>query len=455
MEVDSSTGSWIALLVLLAVQATFAAARTSIINVRRSRSRDRQDDLSGQAAQIERLVEDSTRFRATNQTISFLTNLSIGAVATVTFVVPLARLLNERGVMSTTSWWLSIVLVVLLLGIVILVLGELLPSLVALRYSEQFSSTLLRPYAFVATIIWPITRLVIGLSRLIAGIFGGGIEAGMPLVTEEEIKSMVDAGEEEGFIEADEKEMILSIFEFGDTLAREVMVPRIDITAIEVSTSITEALGIIIGAGHSRIPVYADTIDNIVGILYAKDLLPVLLSGDKDVRLETVLRRPYFIPETKKVDDLLPDLRQRKVHMAVVVDEYGGTAGLVTIEDLLEEIVGEIQDEYDSEEPIYEVISDEEYVLSARINLDDLAKLLSAEFPNEDSDTLGGLIYDHLGRVPSPGDVLDYDGLQITVLSVEGRRINKVRVVLDRSAGLSKDATITDVASEAEQKSEE
>ena len=397
MEVDSSTGSWIALLILLALQATLAAARTSIINVRRSRSRERQEELSGQAALIERLVEDSTRFRATTQTISILINLAIGVVATASFVAPLARILNER-VAGLDGWWLPAIVVVLLLGIVVLILGELLPSMVALHYSEQFSSVLSRPYAIVATIIWPITRLVIGVSGLIAGIFGSSAEAAMPLVTEEEIKSMVDAGEEEGFIEADEKEMILSIFEFGDTLAREVMVPRIDITAIEVGTSLNEALSVIINAGHSRIPVYADSIDNIVGILYAKDLLPLLLRGEKEVRLETVLRRPYFIPETKKVDDLLPDLRQRKVHMAVVVDEYGGTAGLVTIEDLLEEIVGEIQDEYDSEEPIYQVISDEEYVLSARIDLDDLAKLLSAEFPNEDSDTLGGLIYDHLGR---------------------------------------------------------
>ena len=358
-------------------------------------------------------------------------SLAIGAIATFTFIAPLSRLFGER-VGEPTGLWLAGVVVILLLGLVILVLGELLPSMIALRFSEQLAFALVRPFALVATLISPLTRLVIGLSRLLAGLLGEGPEGGIPLVTEEEIKSMVDAGEEEGFIEADEKEMIYSIFEFGDTLAREVMVPRIDITAIEVGTSITEALGVIMEAGHSRIPVYIETIDNIVGILYAKDLLPLLLHGETDTRLEKVLRRPYFIPETKKVDDLLPDLQQRKVHMAIVVDEYGGTAGLVTIEDLLEEIVGEIQDEYDSEEPIYEIISDDEYVLSARIDLDDLAKLLSTEFPDEESDTLGGLIYDHLGRVPAPGDVVDYDGLQITVLSVEGRRINKVRVVLDR-----------------------
>jgi len=455
LEVDSSTGSWLALLVLLALQATFSAARTSIINVRRSRSRERQEETNGTAALIDRLVEDATRFRATTQTITVLISLATGMIATITFVTPLARVLAERGIFYSGSWVLATVIVVILLGVVILILGELLPSMVALRYSEQLSSTLARPFAFVSSIFWPITRLVIGVSRLIAGLFGDGPEGGIPLVTEEEIKSMVDAGEEEGFIEADEKEMILSIFEFGDTLAREVMVPRIDITAIEVNTSIPDALGVIINAGHSRIPVYADTIDNIIGILYAKDLLPVLLNGETEVRLDTILRRPYFIPETKKVDDLLPDLRQRKVHLAVVVDEYGGTAGLVTIEDLLEEIVGEIQDEYDTEEPIYEVISDEEYVLSARIDLDDLAKLLSTEFPDEDSDTLGGLIYDHLGRVPSPGDMLAYDGLQITVLSVEGRRINKVRVVLDRSAGLSEDATVTDVVQETKEESED
>ena len=181
-------------------------------------------------------------------------------------------------------------------------------------------------------------------------------------------------------------------------------------------------------AGHSRIPVYTETIDNVEGVLYAKDLLPYLRQGRTDVPLEKVLREAYFIPETKKASDLLPDLQQRRVHMAVVVDEYGGVAGLLTIEDLLEEIVGEIQDEYDTEEPFVEFISENEYVFDARVDLDDLNRLMDVALPTDDSDTLGGFIYTELGKVPAVGDQVVFDDMGFTVESVAGRRIKKVRV---------------------------
>ncbi|MGD8397581.1 MAG: hemolysin family protein, partial [Anaerolineae bacterium] len=178
----------------------------------------------------------------------------------------------------------------------------------------------------------------------------------------------------------------------------------------------------------SRIPVFQDTIDNILGVLYAKDLLPYLREGRSDVPLDKILRAAYFVPETKKASDLLPDLQQRRVHMAIVVDEYGGMAGLVTIEDLLEEIVGEIQDEYDSEEPFVHFVNDNEYLFDARVDLDDLNRLMNVSLPTEDSDTLGGFIYTALGKVPVVGDQVSYDELDLTVESVAGRRIKKVRV---------------------------
>jgi putative hemolysin len=211
------------------------------------------------------------------------------------------------------------------------------------------------------------------------------------------------------------------------------MVPRMDVVALDVTTPLLEALDTIMKAGHSRIPVYDETIDNVQGVLYAKDLLPYLREGRTDVPLKSMLREAYFIPETKRASDLLPDLQQRRVHMAIVVDEYGGMAGLVTIEDVLEEIVGEIQDEYDTEEPFVEYVSDEEgrwsaYIVDARIDLDDLNQLLNASLPTEESDTLGGFIYTELGKVPVVGDRTLYQDLDFTVESVAGRRIKKVRV---------------------------
>ena len=252
--------------------------------------------------------------------------------------------------------------------------------------------------------------------------------ASLPLA----VFSMVDAGEETGIIEEDEKEMIYSIFEFGETLAREVMVPRIDIVAVESKAPVQQALDLILKRGHSRIPVYEETVDNIIGLLYAKDLLGHLRDGNATVALRDILRPAYFIPETKKADELLQDLQQRKVHMAIVVDEYGGTAGLVTVEDLVEEIVGEIQDEYDAEEPFIEVITDDEFIFNARVDLDDVNKLMNVQLPSEGGDTLGGFIYSQLGKVPKVGDEILFDGIKIAVLSVAGRRIKKVKVNRER-----------------------
>jgi len=272
--------------------------------------------------------------------------------------------------------------------------------------------------------------LMVKIFNLIVHPLGGDERDSLTLITEEEIKTIVDAGEEGGVLEEDEKEMIYSIFEFGDTLVREVMVPRIDVIAVEAATPIREALDVIIQAGHSRVPVYQDTIDNIIGLLYAKDLLAYLRDGRTGVRLQDVVRQTYFIPEAKKVDELLEELQKQRTHMAVVVDEYGGIAGLVTIEDILEEIVGEIQDEYDAvEDPLVEAINPDEYIMNARINLDDVSHLLNVTLPAESGDTLGGFIYSQLGKVPAAGEKLQFGDLRLEVLSVSGRRIGKVRVL--------------------------
>jgi CBS domain containing-hemolysin-like protein len=240
---------------------------------------------------------------------------------------------------------------------------------------------------------------------------------------------MVDAGEEGGVIEEEEKDMIYSIFQFRDTLAREVMIPRIDVFAIDVETPFEEAMTEIISAGHSRIPIYAETIDNIVGLLYAKDLLRVWREGAIGKTLRDLLRPAHFVPEAKALDELLAELQQQRIHMAVVVDEYGGTAGLVTLEDIVEEIVGEIRDEYDTtEEAPYQKISDDEYLFDGGINIDDVNELLDLKLPSDDADTLGGYIYGQLGRVPASGDQLTEGNVVMEVQHVTGRRIRKVRV---------------------------
>jgi CBS domain containing-hemolysin-like protein len=276
-------------------------------------------------------------------------------------------------------------------------------------------------------LLWPI---VVPLQRIAQSVGGDSIGAAGDdaALNYESLRFLLKAGEEEGVIEREEQAMIASIFEFGETLVREVMVPRIDIVAIDAETSLEEAVKVILEAGHSRIPVYRENIDNIIGLLYAKDLLQYFAEGRTDVDITKILRPAYFVPETKKVDELLQELQQRRVHMAIVVDEYGGTAGLVTIEDLLEEIVGEIQDEYDAEEPLVEEVNENEFVFNARVDLDEVNKRLRVELPNEGGDTLGGFIYSQLGRVPRPGEVISFNGLTLEVLTVEGQRIGRVRV---------------------------
>ena len=253
---------------------------------------------------------------------------------------------------------------------------------------------------------------------------------GAPVVEspEEAVEQMVDASEKAGLIESDERAMISGILQLDRTLTREIMVPRIDVVAIEVETPLRAALDVMIAGAHSRLPVYEESIDHIVGLLYAKDLLKTLRHGLTDVPLRTLLRPAYFVPESKRLDELLQELQRNKVHMAIVVDEFGGTAGIVTIEDVLEEIVGEIQDEYDTgEKPLIEQVCENEGVCNARATISDVNDALALDLP-EESDTLGGLVYQRLDKLPRVGDQVRVGNVTIEVLSVIGRRIEKVRV---------------------------
>ncbi len=274
--------------------------------------------------------------------------------------------------------------------------------------------------------------LLAPLSSLLMLLLGSStmLERRLSPVTEDELKSWVEEGQPESTLEQGERRMIYSIFHFGDTLAREIMVPRIDILALDVNTPLEEAIMALNKSGHSRVPVFEETIDNIIGLIYAKDLLRVHLEGHSPQALRSLLRPAYFVPEAKKVDELLREMQARSVHMALVVDEYGGIAGLVTLEDIVEEIVGEIRDEYDqSEEQLYEQVGPEEYLFHGRIGLDDFNGVMGAHLPTDAADTLGGFIYSQIGRVPVGGEQIQVENLNLTVEQVSGRRIRRVRAV--------------------------
>ena len=240
---------------------------------------------------------------------------------------------------------------------------------------------------------------------------------------------LVDTEGHEQILEEDESQMVRSIIALDETMAREIMVPRIDVVALDVNTSLSNVVRTIIERGFSRIPIYEDTIDNIVGVLYAKDILRFWGQPDDKLDIRKIARTPHFIPETKRIDELLQEFRDKRVHMAIVVDEYGGVAGLVSLEDLVEEIVGEIEDEFDTGEPQIETISPNEVIMDAGVSIDLLNETLSLDIQGEDFDSIGGFIYDRLGKIPSPGDEIRADGFVVSVLSTTGRRIRKVKIV--------------------------
>jgi CBS domain containing-hemolysin-like protein len=245
---------------------------------------------------------------------------------------------------------------------------------------------------------------------------------------QEQLRNLVDAVQQSGLIEQGESKMIHSIFELSDTLAREIMVPRIDILALDVLTPLGEAVDAFLRSGHSRVPVFQESVDNILGLLYAKDLLRAWHEGNPIESLQSLLRPAYFVPEAKKINELLAEMQRRRVHMAIIVDEYGGIAGLVTLEDIVEEILGEIQDEYDQGEELpYQLLPNGEYLFQGRIDLDDFNEVLSTHLVKEEADTLGGFIYNRIGRVPTVGESVQIDNLLLSVEQVISRRIRKVR----------------------------
>ncbi|MBS1254164.1 MAG: hypothetical protein MAG451_03220 [Anaerolineales bacterium] len=425
---DPSSSIWLPIVVLvffLILTALAAAAETTLTSLNRAQLRELISHGVSRSTAVESLLDDPRR-----SMVTLLTLNGVGLIGSASAATFLAVHLTQRG-------WLEFAFL-LAFALLLIALAQIVPKSWAAGRPEQVASVVAGPVDLVSTLLWPIVYLYDLLARGVNRRADGDAQpVDWELMSEEELRLLVEAGEEHGLIEEDEKEMIAGIFELGETLAREVMVPRISIVAVEADTSLLEALDTTIEAGHSRIPVYHKNIDNIIGILYAKDLLSYLRDGLTDTPLSDIVREPYFIPESKFVDELFQELQRLKVHIAVVVDEYGGTAGLVTIEDLIEEIVGEIQDEYDREEPFMERISEDEIIFNARVDLDDVNRMMSLSLPTEHGDTLGGLVFSEMGKIPAQGEQIRVDGVTIEVMSVVGRRIKKVRVVRNRREALA------------------
>jgi len=316
--------------------------------------------------------------------------------------------------------WL--LLIYLLIGMVLLSIIEHGVESWVLREPEEIAIRVRSVGSFVNALFSPLSALMMALLGPNAN------RVTMASMTEEDLKNWVEVGQPEGSLEKGEREMIYSIFQFGDTLAREIMVPRIDVLALDIQATLGEAREMFVRAGHSRVPVYQDTVDNVVGLLYAKDLLSVKQDEDLIVDHREMLRLAYFVPESKKVDEVLAEMQTRNMHMAIVVDEYGGVAGVVTLEDIVEEIIGEIRDEYDEGEELpYAMVGEDEYIFQGRVDLDIFNDVMDASIATGNADTIGGFIYGEIGDVPTGGEQVQADGITLIVEQVEGRRIAKVR----------------------------
>ena len=392
------------LLILILLNAYFAASEIAFISLNDTKIEKQAKEGNKKAKQIEKMLKNPSKFLATIQIGITLAGFLSSAFASDTFANILAPTLNNIFPIISIEVFkkISIILITIILSFFTLVFGELVPKRLAMKYYEKIAYSTIGVIRVIAIITAPFVKILTIVTNFISKIFGIS-ESEEEIVTEEEIKMMIDEGEEKGTIEEDEKEMIHNIFEFNDITVSEVMAHRIDVYAVDINSNIEDILKELGEYKYSRIPVYEEEIDDIKGILFIKDLIKYV-NSKKSIKIKNIMREAYFVSENKPINELFKDLQKNKKQMAIVIDEYGGTAGVVTMEDLLEEIVGNIFDEYDEIEKEYEKIDDNTFLLSGSISINELKKILKIEIPEGDYDTLSGYLLEKLGRVPEDNE---------------------------------------------------
>lgn len=404
---------WALLVALIALSALFSGSETALTSVSRLRIRHQADEGNRSAIRVDRLLKNPNRMLSTILIGNNLVNISISVMATSIAL----RLFGQRGVGIAIA----------VLTVIMLVFGEITPKTYAATNGEKLAFFVARPVLWLEIVFFPAVRALSAVSAFFVRLLGGKKPADGIFVTEQEIRTLVDLGEGQGAVEPQERAMISSVFELNDTLVREVMLPRIDVVAVPHNLGLQRAWETVMDSGHSRIPVYQESLDQIVGIFHAKDLMRHCQQLEQGT-VRDIMREPFYVPETKRVSELLLEMRQERTHVAVVLDEFGGTAGLVFLEDLVETVIGEIGDEFDKVKPLYETVGPGDIRFSARAAVDDVNDLLSVDLPQDDYDTLGGLAFHLFGRVPAKDESIEFDDLTLTVEDVEKHRIKTVRV---------------------------
>ncbi len=418
------------LVILILLNAYFAATEIAFISLNDAKIEKKAKEGNKKAKQIQKMLKNPSKFLATIQIGITLAGFLSSAFASDAFAGMLAPKLNELMPFISINVWqnISIVIITIILSFFTLVFGELVPKRLAMKYYEKISYATIGVIKAISVITAPFVKLLTWATNIVSKIFGVG-EQEEEIVTEEEIKMMVDQGEEKGSIEENEKELINNVFEFNDIVASEIMTHRTDMYAIEIEQDLYEILDEIDEYKYSRIPVYRDSIDNIEGILFLKDILKSV-SMRKKIKIADIIREAYFVPETKPIDEIFKELQANKMQMAIVVDEYGGTAGVLTMEDILEELVGNIFDEYDDIEFEYKKLDENTYLIDGSISLYELKKILNVELPEGDYETLSGYLIEKLGRLPEEGEypVIEDEKLTYKIQEYEDKRIRLVKV---------------------------
>lgn len=424
----------IILLVLIGMNAFFAASEIAIISVNAVKIRKKAEEGDAEAKFLQNLIGEPSKFLATIQVGVTLAGLLASAVAAEGFADQLTLWIKGWGwpLELAVVKFAAVILITIILSYFQLVLGELVPKRLAMQKPEQIARFAVKPIYILLKITAPFVKFLSISTNFVIKIFGGNPALHEEKISEEEIRLMVEVGQEKGVIQTTEKEMINNIFEFDNTTASEVMTHRTDVYALSLDASLDEVIDLLVCQKFSRMPVYDDNIDNIVGILHVQDLIPVLKGTNKaDFSLKKIIRDAHFVPSSKKTDELFKELQKNKTHMAVVIDEYGGTAGIVTIEDLIEEIVGNIFDEHDEETKEIERVDNSTFMVDGHVGLGIMNELLDIKLPEGDYDTLAGFVVAQLGRIPSEDErpIVEYHNIVFQVEVVEERRIAKVRIV--------------------------
>jgi len=422
--VDPSESWELAIYVVsLILSATFSASETALISIRRSRLEHLVAEGRTAARLIQQALDQPERILVSIQAIN--TTLAMAAMASATLFFSVRTAMN----------WPQMLLGLVAASILYLLFGEIVPKTVARRHSDRTALVLIRPVTVMSRLVFPLVIFLVWLGNIIVRLIPGLQPLTRnPYITEEEIKELVEKGEEMGDLEEDEREMVTAIFDLDRRVAREVMVPRVAVKAADVNHPLDDIIDMLISTGFTRIPVYEGSLDNVVGVLHAKDLLRYLRHGRQGFNLRALMRPGYFVPENKNAKTLLEEMRSKRIPFAVVVDEYGGTAGVVTLEDLIEEIVGEIRDEYDVEEENIITLTDDVVLVNGKAPIEEVNDELEIDIPTEEYDSVGGFVVGLFGHPPDAGDEVTWQNIRFVVESVGPNRVHLVRILVDRES---------------------